>query len=953
MDKRLAKKLLLIGWDGADWKTINTLLDAGKMPALERFVNSGVMGNLATLHPSLSPMLWTSIATGMRPFKHGIHGFTEPDPSNGGIRPVTSTSRTVKAVWNILNQSGYQSNVIGWWPSHPAEPINGVMVSNHYHRARGPLGKPWPMAPGTVHPAELSESIAGLRIHPAELTAHQILPFIPGGAEIDQEKDRRLDMVTRTLAECSTVHACATAVMQLEPWDFMAVYYDSIDHFSHGFMKYHPPRQKHISEEDFELYKGVVEGGYRFHDMMLGVLLKLAGEETTVILVSDHGFLTENLRPARIPHEPAGPAAEHSPYGIFAMKGPGIKGDELVFGSSLLDITPTVLTLFGLPVGEDMDGKPLVECFEAPPAIETIPSWEGVQGDAGLHPPDLRMDAADAREAINQLVALGYIEDPGEDKEKAVEKTVHEARYNLAQAYMDANRHGDALPLLEALWEAEPEELRFANRLANCYQALGRLPECRSTVEALIKTQARIARDARQKLKEHGRNRKEAKEEEDSTNEGLTEREKAEKRLLAEKEAREIQRLRALASPRRYWADHLMGFLLFAEDNPLAALEHLQRAEKAEPRLPFLHLQIGHIYLKLKMWDDAERAFGKAVEIDHDNAQAHLGLCQCHLARRRSLDAAEEALASVGLLYHQPQAHYYLGFALHRLGYIDQAVEALQVALSQNPNFVEPHKLLTYIYRFRIEDPEKAKHHRNQVKEIRRLRRKRRTGPKDEGQASQNIFPLHQETAQLTKRADLHLPQAELHTDPLEVVTVVSGLPRSGTSMMMQMLKAGGLACLTDNLREADADNPRGYFEFDKARRLHTDASWLAEAKGKTVKIIAQLLPFLPADYQYRVIFMERDIAEVLKSQSKMLDRQGRKGASLSVERLSKTFAQQVRQAQAMLAKRLIPTLYVPYRDALDRSRDVAALLRDFLGEGLDAVATANAVDRNLYRNRS
>jgi predicted AlkP superfamily phosphohydrolase/phosphomutase len=93
MDKRLAKKLLLIGWDGADWKTINTLLDAGKMPALERFVNSGVMGNLATLHPSLSPMLWTSIATGMRPFKHGIHGFTEPDPSNGGIRPVTSTQR--------------------------------------------------------------------------------------------------------------------------------------------------------------------------------------------------------------------------------------------------------------------------------------------------------------------------------------------------------------------------------------------------------------------------------------------------------------------------------------------------------------------------------------------------------------------------------------------------------------------------------------------------------------------------------------------------------------------------------------------------------------------------------------------------------------------------------------------------------------------------------------------
>ena len=128
--KYLAKKVLLIGWDGADWKVINPLLDSGKMPTLERFINKGVMGNLASLSPTLSPLLWTSIATGMRPFKHGILHFTEPDPYTGGIRPVTSTSRAVKAIWNILNQNGYKSNIIGWWPSHPAEPINGVMVSS-------------------------------------------------------------------------------------------------------------------------------------------------------------------------------------------------------------------------------------------------------------------------------------------------------------------------------------------------------------------------------------------------------------------------------------------------------------------------------------------------------------------------------------------------------------------------------------------------------------------------------------------------------------------------------------------------------------------------------------------------------------------------------------------------------------------------------------------------------
>jgi Type I phosphodiesterase / nucleotide pyrophosphatase len=106
MPESLAKKLLLIGWDAADWKVINPLLDQGLMPTLDDFINHGVMGNLATLRPILSPMLWNSIATGKRANKDGIHGFMEPDTQNGGIRPVSSTSRKVKAIWNILTSAG-------------------------------------------------------------------------------------------------------------------------------------------------------------------------------------------------------------------------------------------------------------------------------------------------------------------------------------------------------------------------------------------------------------------------------------------------------------------------------------------------------------------------------------------------------------------------------------------------------------------------------------------------------------------------------------------------------------------------------------------------------------------------------------------------------------------------------------------------------------------------------
>ena len=122
--------MLLVGWDAADWKVIRPLMDAGKMPTVRRLVENGSAGQISTLHPPLSPMLWTSIATGKRPFKHGIHGFSEPTPDGRGVQPVSNLSRKSKAIWNILNQNQLRSVVIGWWPSHPAEPIHGVMVSD-------------------------------------------------------------------------------------------------------------------------------------------------------------------------------------------------------------------------------------------------------------------------------------------------------------------------------------------------------------------------------------------------------------------------------------------------------------------------------------------------------------------------------------------------------------------------------------------------------------------------------------------------------------------------------------------------------------------------------------------------------------------------------------------------------------------------------------------------------
>src|SRR5690349_7456787 len=161
-------------------------MQAGHMPNLARLMAGGVHGNLATIYPALSPMLWTSIATGKRAYKHGIHGFTEPLPDGSGVRAITLLSRKTKALWNILNQAGRRSLVLGWWPSHPAEPLNGIMVSNHFQT---PIGTPNDMPPppaGSVHPQELTSILAELRVNPMELDGEFLRLFVPDYQKVDQ-----------------------------------------------------------------------------------------------------------------------------------------------------------------------------------------------------------------------------------------------------------------------------------------------------------------------------------------------------------------------------------------------------------------------------------------------------------------------------------------------------------------------------------------------------------------------------------------------------------------------------------------------------------------------------------------------------------------------------------------------------------------------------------------------
>lgn len=975
-----SKKVMLIGWDAADWKVIHKLIDEGKMPTVAKMVENGVMGNMRTLSPVLSPMLWTSIATGKRPFKHGIYGFSEPTPDGKAVQPMTNVSRKCKAIWNILNQNDMESLVVGWWPSHPAEPINGAMVSDYYPKAPRKPGDEKPLLKKCVHPERLFDAMNEMRVHPMEMTGDVILPFLPNGADIDQEVDNRVSVIMRMLAECMTVHAAATHLLETEDWDFAAIYQDAIDHFSHSFMRYHPPQLPNVSDKDYRIYKDVVNGIYMFHDMMLARLMELGGEDTTYIVISDHGFHPDHLRPRHLPAEPAGPAIEHRNYGIFVASGPGIRKDHIVHGANLLDVTPTILSIYGLPIGEDMDGQPLVEVFDKEPEIKTIPSWEDVAGNDGQHPKDMVIDPQESKEALEQLIALGYIERPDKDSDKAIANCVRELDYNLARSYMDAGMHGEAIPLLLSLYQKYPLEFRFGIQLANCLRAKDRIQDLENLVNDLNGRWRVAAVEARERIREIAKIAKERRKNWKEMNEiDEANKVKGENRprlakvnaqgkpqLFDEQELSLIRKIRAVARGNPQTLDFLAALIAAGRDDFEAALEHLENAELTEAKNPGFMYHVGNVYLGLNRYEDAERAYQSALQHDETHANSLMGLCRTYYEKGNVAKALDFGKQAVGLKFQFPTGHFFYGQARAASGDHKGAVQSLNTAIEQNPNFKEAHKLLATIYKQWEGDSELAQEHIAAAKSLQNQSTKE---TKDDGSIEfpdigsgdiREHLPVIGKDETTSEDLILCIGQPKKDTvafsgdaDPKDTVYVVSGLPRSGTSMMMQMLAAGGMEPFTDSVREADENNPKGYYEAERVKKLNSNNNWLRDCRGKVIKIVAPLIPYLPQELPYKIIFMERDMSEVLKSQSSMLQRMEKEGADLASERLAEVLDNQQIHSMNLLKYFRIPVLNVKYSDAVGGNGEVPARLREFLAMDLDTEKMASVVDPSLYRERS
>ncbi len=901
------RRLLLVGWDSADWKLIHPLLDKGGLPGVAQLVDSGVSGNLTTLEPQLSPILWTSIATGKMAYHHGVPGFTEVDPLTGHVVPVSAATRKCKTVWEILSERGLKSHVVGWFATQGERDLNGCVVSNMYGHLKnvrpdqGPEAWPDPL-PGTYWPPQLAERMNELRVSRHDMDPNEVLrAFVPEGHKVDHQRDTKLDKLSEKLAEAYSVQAAAIHLMETEPeWDFMAIYFRALDEIKHYFMHFHPPKMEGIPQRDFEIYQHVVTSTYRAHDLMLQHLIKLAGPDTAVMLVSDHGFHSDHLRPKFTPRVPAGITVWHRPQGVLAARGPGFQRDQLVHGARLLDITPTVLHYFGLPVGADMEGQVLTTAFEENHGpVQTIPTWENT-GKPKSPVTASTLSAAENQALLDQFVALGYIAEVSDDPTQAAADANRENKWNLARAYLFTGKFEGALPLLEDCYEAYPERSDYAQALARCQLRLGLIDESEATLETVLESFGHTG---------------------------------------------SAHVLRAIIAIEK-------------EDYP-EAMKHLETVRAREAEDTQVLLALARTLLALRLFDEAEKIANKVLELDPNHAQACITLARLHLYQGNTDAAVERALDAVGFQYGNPRGHFLLGVALAQEEDWENARTALSNTLQLNPDFLPAYRYLATTLRALGQEKEALETELQLVKQ-------RQKAKAEQGERLQRI------RAELATRADErrearrqareraasageHKANADGALEEPKEFILVSGLPRSGTSLMMQMLQAGGQALMTDGAREADEDNPEGYWEWERIKKLPQNPRVLEEAEGKVVKVISALLPHLPPRHAYKIIFMRRPETEVVASQWKMLERQ-KKAPKSERDHLEKTQANHVIQILDRLrASKRVAVLELDYPSLVTNPKDAVDRLVAFLGESaLPSNAQMESVVKpELYRNRN
>lgn len=401
-------KVVLIGIDGLDWNVADPLLEEGKLPNIARIIEGGVRADFQSLEYGIkSPIIWTTIATGKGPQKHGIADFLE----NSEEAPLyNSNGWRARAVWDILGESGYTVGVINWMVSWPAQPVNGYNVTDRIVFTEGdgfdPIAR-------TTYPEELLGELKPEQRAFADIADEEIAPLLNGDTWRTGEVPEVSDAATTVrvvYANDQTVANVATHLLETrEQPDFFGVYLNGADVSSHYFWGPMDPSTVDLvmSDELIETCKDIIPRYYQRMDGIVGEILDRVDEDSTIILCSDHGF----RGPVRTNQGLRLGIWMHRPVGVFAASGPGIVPADGPIDASVFDVTPTLLAMFGVPVGRDMDGFVMTDMLDP----DLVGSGSVAYVDSHERPGDEQREEEPIESPVDdeikeRLKSLGYIE---------------------------------------------------------------------------------------------------------------------------------------------------------------------------------------------------------------------------------------------------------------------------------------------------------------------------------------------------------------------------------------------------------------------------------------------------------------------------------------------------------------------------------------------------------------
>jgi tetratricopeptide (TPR) repeat protein len=522
------RRVVLLGMDSCDPGMLDRLIRQGKLKNFARLKREGAFGELKSIQPVLSPVIWTTIATGMTPERHGILDFVTETPK--GIVPVSSRLRQADTIWELIARAGHKVGVVGWLVTYPADELqNAFIMSDRVGRlafeykkedVRDATGKTWP--------ADLYDRYAPERVEIEDMPPSMLRPFAEftdqeyGDTYSQQFTIRHLlGNLRLCMATAETFRNVGKRLLREEKPRFFACYFEAMDALSHWFMPFTPPKMEQVSQEMFRRYSRTMEANYVWHDKVLGEFMELCDENTTLILVSDHGFRSGELRlPEPSDFRAKTGAKWHRNYGVIFAWGKGVKPGHQIRGANVYDVAPTILAAMGMPRSREMPGTVLGDIFEGGLEYEEVPSYyeesrreELVRAEASRSSDASDLSPEELAE-LQRLESLGYIggatSDPAttslnaasrmllqrkfaralEEFEK-VAKTQRSVRVlaGMCHALRELGRNDEAEAILAEMLEREPENTQVLLLKARFLELDGKVAEGEAVLRAIVKAE--------------------------------------------------------------------------------------------------------------------------------------------------------------------------------------------------------------------------------------------------------------------------------------------------------------------------------------------------------------------------------------------------------------------------------------------------------------------------------